>query len=156
MTVLSGLNDDFRDLITTLVDADVEFLLIGAFAVAFHGAPRATGDLDVLVRPSEDNARRVFAALARFGAPLSSAELSESDLAQPGVVYQIGVPPRRIDILTKISGVSFDEAWGTRVEVEIESRTAYVIDREALLKNKRASGRSKDLADVERLTSQRG
>src|SRR5262245_49332820 len=108
MTTLEGLNPDFRDLLVQLADADVDFLVVGAYAVGFHGAPRASGDLDVFVRPSADNAERAFQALTRFGAPLASAGISAADFARPGSVYQIGLPPRRIDILTQISGVAFD------------------------------------------------
>ncbi len=146
-----GLNEDFRDLLVLFVDTGVEFVIIGAYALAFHGAPRASGDIDVFVRPSADNARRVFEALSRFGAPLASAGITQADLAQPGTVYQIGLPPRRIDVMTEISGVTFDEVWGSRVSAEVEGRTVGFIGREALLRNKEATGRLKDLADADRL-----
>ena len=97
---LGKLNEDFHDLLVEFSDEGVEFLLVGAFAVAFHGVPRATGDMDVFVRPSSENAKRVHAALARFGAPLKSAGVVQADFEQPGVVYQMGLPPRRIDVLT--------------------------------------------------------
>jgi len=148
---LEGLNEDFRDLLVLFVDAGVEFVVVGAYALAFHGAPRASGDIDVFVKPSAGNARRVFQALGRFGAPLASAGVSETDLAQPGAIYQIGLPPRRIDVMTEISGVTFDEAWTSRVTAEVEGRTVGFIGREALLKNKEATGRLKDRADAERL-----
>jgi hypothetical protein len=148
---LEGLNEDFRDLLVLLADAGVEFVVVGAYALAFHGAPRASGDIDLFIRPSPPNAERVFQALTRFGAPLQSAGVTAADLAQPGAVYQIGLPPRRIDLLTEISGVSFDEAWASRIETEVESRTVPFIGREALLKNKQATGRPKDLADIARL-----
>jgi hypothetical protein len=152
MTTIDGLNADFEDLLVALSDEGAEFLVVGAFAVAVHGVPRATGDLDVLVRPEPGNADRVYRALVRFGAPVAAAGLGREDLCRPGMVYQVGLPPRRIDILTEITGVTFDEAWATRVPVELGRRTIAFLGREALLRNKRAAGRAKDLADVERLT----
>jgi predicted nucleotidyltransferase len=152
---LEGLNEDFRDLLVLLADAGVEFVVIGAYALAFHGAPRASGDIDLFVRPSAVNARRVFDGLVRFGAPLQSAGVTAADFAQPGAVYQIGLPPRRIDLLTEISGVTFDEAWASRATAEVEGRTVSFIGREALIKNKEASGRLKDAADVARLRKAR-
>jgi hypothetical protein len=152
---LEGLNEDFRDLLVWFADAGVEFVIVGAYALAFHGAPRASGDIDVFVRPSPDNAQRVFKALARFGAPLAAAGVTAADFAQPGAVYQIGLPPRRIDILTEISGVTFDEAWTSRVVGEIEGRTIGFIGRAALLKNKEAAGRLQDVADAARLRKAR-
>ena len=152
---LEGLNEDFRDLLVLLADAAVEFVVVGAYALAFHGAPRASGDIDLFVRPSPLNAQKLFDALARYGAPLQSAGVTASDFAQPGAVYQIGLPPRRIDLLTEISGVTFDEAWASRITAEVDGRPVSFIGREALLKNKQASGRPKDLADVARLRKPR-
>ncbi len=148
---LEGLNEDFQDLLLLFADAGVEFVIVGAYALAFHGAPRASGDIDLFVRPSLVNAQRVFQALARFGAPLESAGVTAADFAQPGAVYQIGLPPRRIDVLTEISGVTFDEAWASRVVGEVEGRAVGFIGRAALLKNKEASGRLQDVADAARL-----
>ncbi len=152
---LEGLNEDFRDLLVLLADGGVEFVIVGAYALAFHGAPRASGDIDLFVRPSPVNAQRVFDALVRFGAPLESAGVTADDFAQPGAVYQIGLAPRRIDLLTEISGLSFDEVWASRITAEVEGRTVSFIGREALLKNKEASGRLKDIADVDRLRKTR-
>jgi hypothetical protein len=149
---LEGLNDDFQDVVTQLADAGVEFMIVGAFALAFHGAPRASGDIDLFVRPSDENATRVYEALLRFGAPLAAHGVAAADFAREGSVYQIGLPPRRIDILTQISGVTFDEAWTSRVDAEVNSRSVPVIGRAALVKNKTAAGRPKDVADVARLT----
>jgi len=147
----SGLNEDFVDVLRALGESGAEFIVVGAHAMAVHGVPRATGDLDILVRPTLENAHRVLQALRLFGAPVDAHGIRETDLATPGVVYQIGLPPRRIDILTEISGVSFDEAWATHVEVEISGIQAPFIGRQALLKNKRATGRDKDLVDARTL-----
>ena len=148
---LEGLHEDFRDLLVLLVDTGVEFVIVGAYALAFHGAPRASGDIDLFVRASPDNAERVFAALARFGAPLETAGVTAADFAQPGMVYQIGLPPRRIDVLTEISGVTFDRAWESRAVADVDGRTVGFIGRAALLENKQAAGRPQDIADVARL-----
>jgi len=143
------LHRDFEDFLHALCDAAADFLVVGAYAMAFHGVPRATGDIDVLVRPTPDNARRVWQALVSFGAPLAAAGLTVEDLHTPGTVYQMGVVPRRIDVLTDITGVTFDEAWSTRVAREIAGSTIHFIGRDALARNKRATGRPKDLADLE-------
>ncbi len=148
---LRNLNVDFRDLLLEFADGKVEFLIVGAFAVAFHGVPRATGDMDVFVKSSPENAQRVFDGLVRFGAPIASAGVAPRDFEKPGIVYQIGHPPRRIDVLTEISGVSFDEAWAARRTVRFEGRDIHFIGREELLRNKKAAGRPKDLADLSRL-----
>ena len=148
---LEGLHEDFRDLLVVFADVGVEFVIVGAYAVAFHGAPRASGDIDLFVRASPANSQRVFAALARFGAPLESAGVTAADFAQPGGVYQVGLPPRRIDVLTEISGVTFDEAWQSRVTVEVDGREVGFIGRVTLLKNKEAAGRPQDVADAARL-----
>lgn len=151
MTRIEGLNEDFRDVLVALTRADVEFLVVGAYALAFHGVPRTTGDLDVFVRPTPENAARVWQALAAFGAPLETNQVKPQDFAAPGVVYQIGLPPRRIDVMTEISGCSFDEAWASRIGTDLAGITVHFIGREALRRNKRAAGRAKDLADLERL-----
>lgn len=143
------MNRDFVEMLDALSGAAAEFLVVGAHALAVHGHPRATGDLDLWVRASSENAARVWQALVTFGAPLD--ELRQEDLTTPGIVYQIGVAPNRIDILTSISGVSFDEAWATRVNAEIVGRTIPVLGREQLIANKRATARLRDLADVEDL-----
>lgn len=148
---LEGLPPDFRDLLVVFADTGVEFVIVGAYALAFHGAPRASGDIDLFVRATPDNAERVFAALGRFGAPLEAAGVTAADFAQPGLVYQIGLPPRRIDVLTEISGVTFDEARESQVTVEMDGRSVAFIGRTALLKNKRAAGRPQDIADAYRL-----
>jgi hypothetical protein len=149
-----GLNVDFADLLEALTDARVEFIVVGAHALAVHGITRATGDLDVLVRPTATNAERVLLALRAFGAPLVQHGVTEADFAVPGTVYQMGLPPRRIDLLTQISGVDFEEAWQGRAVVSVAGRSIAFLGRGALLKNKRAAARPKDLLDVELLEKQ--
>lgn len=127
-------------------------MVIGAYAISAHGCPRATGDIDLWVRTEPANAQRVYAALARFGAPLKN--MSVEDFATMGMIYQIGLPPVRIDVLTEISGVTFDEAWPNRVEAEIEGLRVNVIGRDDLIANKKASGRPKDAIDVAMLEKQ--
>jgi hypothetical protein len=122
--------------------------------MAVHGVPRATGDLDVWVRPDAGNAKRVLQALIQFGAPIEAMDVKAEDLARPGMIYQIGLPPRRIDILTEISGVDFDAAWSSRITQPIAGLDIPFLGREALLRNKRASGRAKDLSDVDLLERQ--
>ena len=140
------LNENFRDMLLALNDASVEFLLVGAYALAAHGCPRATGDIDFWVRANSENAERVFSALTAFGAPTD--QVSIDDFATPGIVFQIGVPPQRIDILTMISGVQFEEAWKNRLTVEIEGITVSVLGLQDLLLNKQSTGREKDAADI--------
>ena len=143
------LNPDFRDMLSALSAESAEFMVIGAYALAAHGHPRATGDMDIWIRPTKANAVRVYAALKRFKAPLS--QLTEADLVEPDVVFQIGVAPHRIDILTSIDAVDFGEAWPHRKQVEIGDQVVAVLGREQLLQNKRATGRPQDLADVAQL-----
>jgi hypothetical protein len=133
-------------MLSAFCDEQVEFMVVGAYALAFHGFPRATGDIDLWIRRSDRNAECVWRALTRFGAPL--LDLTISELKTPGLALQIGLAPRRIDILTSIDGLEFDEAWPDRQQVEIEGLTISVIGRAALLKNKKATGRLKDKADV--------
>jgi hypothetical protein len=142
-------NPDFLDLLRSLSDAEARYLVVGAYAVSFHAEPRATGDLDIWVDPTPENARRVHAALAAFGAPLQ--DLSVDDLADPHVVFQMGVAPRRIDILTAITGVDFVEAWPERVEASYGDVRFPILGRDELIRNKRALGRPKDLLDIELL-----
>lgn len=143
--------EDFRDLLVELVRADARFLIVGAHALGVHGVSRATVDLDIWIEPSPDNATRVWAALAAFGAPLETLEIHEADFTRPDTVAQFGLPPYRIDILTGVSGVSFEEAWNERVEDLFEDVRVPFLGRAALIRNKRASGRKRDLADLESL-----
>ncbi len=143
------MNQDFVDLLRALTAADARFLVVGAFAVSFHSRPRATGDLDLWVEPTPENAARVMRALREFGAPLDA--IAERDFTAPHLVFQLGVPPRRVDLLTSLTGLEFGEAWATRIEGEIGGQRCAFIGREALIRNKRALGRPRDLADVEQL-----
>lgn len=143
------MNRDFRDLLAEFNVQNVEYLVVGAYALAAYGHVRATKDLDIWVRPNPENARQVIKALQAFGAPLQ--DLTETDLTTPGVVFQIGIPPVRIDVLTKIDGVEFAEAWSARVLTKFADQSVPVLSREHLIKNKRAAGRTQDLADVEKL-----
>ena len=141
------MNEDFRDLLTAFIVADVRFLIVGAYAVDIHGHPRATKDIDLWVEASRENAARVMQALRDFGAPLG--DLSEDDLAVVGTGFMMGIPPRRIDVLTQISGIAFEDAWMHRVELEFDAGLRCpVISAEDLITNKTASGRPHDVADV--------
>jgi hypothetical protein len=139
------------DVVAALNASGARFLVVGAYAMAAHGVPRATGDLDIWVDATEGNGVRVFTALVRFGAPLTAMGVTLADLSTPGAVCQIGLPPRRIDITTVIDGVSFEEAWEERLPGSLGPIQLNYIGRHALLRNKRAAGRAKDLADVELL-----
>ena len=150
------MNEDFRDIIEFLLEHDVEFVLVGAHALAVHGVARATGDIDLWVRPTGPNAQRVCAALRAFGAPLAAHGVGPAELSKEDVIYQLGLPPRRIDILTSIDGVSFEEAWEGRVEQVVAGLEVPVLGRKELLRNKRAAGRPKDLADIAMLEELEG
>jgi len=143
------MNPDFVDLLRAFSAADVRFLVVGAYALAVHGRPRATGDLDVWVDPTPTNAARVMRALTVFGAPMEA--IAERDFATPGITYQIGVVPRRIDVLTDLTGLTFDDAWSARVRHPFGDIEVDFIGRDHFVQNKRATGRAKDLADVEGL-----
>ena len=143
------LNKDWHAFLELLNSNKVEYLVVGAFAVAFHGFPRYTADLDLLVRPTEENADRVLLALSEFG--FGNLGINAADLRTPGMVIQLGVTPNRIDLLTAISGVSFEEAWAGRSEAEWDGIATHFIGRAALLRNKEHTGRAKDLGDAEEL-----
>jgi len=140
-------NPDFRDLFAELNAAAAEYLVVGAHALAAHGHVRATRDLDVWIRASPENAARVHRALAAFGAPLQG--LSVQDLAGPDLIFQVGIPPVRIDVITSIDGVAFEEAWPERVRSEYADQRVHVLSRRHLIVSKKAAGRLQDLADVE-------
>ncbi len=145
------LNKDYKDMLQCLLEEKVRFLLVGAYALAVHGFPRATKDIDFFVWATPENAANLVGALARFGAPLDG--ISESDFSTPGIVFQIGNSPRRIDILTNISGIEFEQAYANRKNVFLEGLEIPVISVSDLIANKRATGRTQDLADVEKLES---
>jgi hypothetical protein len=140
---------DLREFIESLNSNKVDYVIVGGYAQAFHGRPRFTGDIDVLVRPSPDNAARLETALAQFGfAPLG---LRQEDFLTPGQVIQLGVAPNRIDILTSITGCEFDDIWRTRVPAHLTGVPVNMIAREQYIRNKRAVGRPQDLADIDAL-----
>lgn len=155
MTDHPGLNQDFVDILAALSESGAEFIIVGAHAMAAHGVPRATGDLDLFVRPSSENARRVVQALLDFGAPIASHGVHAEDFSKPGTVYQVGLPPRRIDFLTEISGVTFDQAWADRIEVEIAGRAVAFLGETTLKRNKAAADRDKDRVDLRLLEQKR-
>jgi len=140
------MNPDFRDLLAAFNARGVEYLVVGAHALAAHGLVRATKDLEVWVRPETENARRVLVALAAFGAPLQ--DLTQDDLSHPGLIFQIGIEPIRIDVITAIDGVTFEEAWPDRVEAGFADQRVSVLSQRHLIQNKRAAGRAQDLVDV--------
>jgi Nucleotidyl transferase of unknown function (DUF2204) len=142
-------SSDFKDLLQALNDANAKYLVVGGMALAFHSRPRFTRDLDIWVEASPTNAQKVYSALANFGAPLDN--LSQNELEHPDLVFQIGIEPVRVDILTSITGVNFDEAWKGREKGTYSTTPVFIIGRDQLIKNKRATGRLQDLADIEQL-----
>ncbi len=143
------LNQDYKDMLSLLLENKVEFLLVGAYALAAHGLVRATADIDIFVKPSKNNAKHILKVLTEFGAPLEN--ISKSDFEKPGTILQIGVKPRRIDIITEIDGLTFDEAKIGENIVDIEDLAIPVISKSNLIINKRASGRDKDKLDADNL-----
>ncbi len=143
------MNRDFVDLLRALSSERAEFLLIGGYAVGFHTEPRYTKDLDVLVRPTRANAKRVMTALKKFGAPIANLRLA--DLLNPDIVYQVGLEPNRVDFLTEIPGVIFTEAWKRRVEGPFGELTVPWLSAEDLLANKKKVARPQDLLDAQKL-----
>ncbi len=143
------LNEDYRDMLQAFADERVSFLLVGAYAMAAHGFPRATVDIDLWVNPSPENADAVLRALKRFGAPVRN--LKKEDLQKDDTIVQIGVAPRRIDIITSASGLQFQEAFERSLTVDVDGIDVHIPSRGDLIRNKRASGRNKDIADAEAL-----
>jgi hypothetical protein len=140
------MNQDFLDLLRAFTDHNVRFLIVGAYALGVHGRPRATGDLDVWVDPTPANAANIIRALDRFGAP--TGQVTVDDFSRPGIVFQMGLPPVRIDVLTELTGLAFADAWTTRLAASFGPITVDVLGRDAFIKNKRATG---DLGDIEAL-----
>jgi hypothetical protein len=140
------LNPDFKEMLSCLKDEGVDFIVVGAYALAAHGFPRATGDIDIWVRNSFESAGKIMRALVKFGVPTS--HLSAEDFTAPDVVVQLGVEPCRIDLLTGIDGVEFDEAWRNKVSITIDELEINILSKEDLLRNKLATGRDKDQGDI--------
>lgn len=146
------MNEDWLDVLAALLRDRVRFLVVGAHAMAVHGVPRGTQDLDIWIDATGDNPGRTWRALASFGAPLESLGISVSDFSRPGTVVQLGLPPNRIDLLTSLGGLeSFAKAWDARVEQPIHGRVVPILGRADLIATKRATGRPKDLADLQEL-----
>lgn len=141
---------DLREFIVLLNSHDVCYLIVGGYAVAYHGFPRTTGDIDFFIEASEENAARLEEVLDRFG--FRSLGLTAKDFLEPGTIIQLGYPPHRIDLVTSISGVTFAEAWERRVRALIEDLPMNFVDRPTRLANKAAAGRPKDLADIDALS----
>ncbi len=144
------LNRDFKEFIRSLNDNHVRYLVVGGYAVAFHGHPRYTKDIDIWIEMTQANAEKIIKSLAQFG--FGSLGLREEDFLIPDQTIQLGYPPSRIDLINTLSGVDFDTCYSSRVQIEIEGTQVNFIDLENLKKNKQASGRLQDLADIESLT----
>ena len=140
---------DFKELLELLNAHDVEYIVVGGYALAFHGAPRFTGDIDLFVKPDVQNAKRILCALDEFG--FGSLNLSQADFTSPDNVIQLGVPPVRVDIMTSLTGIPWDKARAGRTPGSYGGITVHFIGREDLIANKHALGRRKDLADIEAL-----
>ncbi len=143
------LNRDFREFIESLNKNKVQYLVVGGYAVAFHGHPRYTKDIDIWIQSDEENARNLVKAIHDFG--FASLGLQAEDFLPPGYVIQLGYPPNRIDILTGIAGVTFEQCYLSKEQTNIEGMTVNFIDLDNLRKNKKATGRRQDLADLENL-----
>lgn len=144
--------NDFKELLELFNKHMVEYVIVGGYALAFHGAPRVTGDIDLFVRPRTDNAERILAALNEFG--FGSLDLSVEELTKPGMVIQLGVPPVRVDIITRVSGVSWEKADADKVPGRYGQTPVHFISRDDFIANKKATGRLKDAADLEALGEQ--
>jgi predicted nucleotidyltransferase len=145
------LNNDYKDILLILSEKKVKFLLVGAYAMAIHGYPRSTMDIDLWVMPDPENAELVLQALESFGAPVK--DLSVDDLQKNDIVFQVGIAPRRIDIITSIDGLSFEDAYTRSQIIDIEGISIHVLSIPDLIINKQATGRKKDLADIESLAN---
>jgi len=143
------LNKDYKEIVQLLLKNEVKFLVVGAYAMGAYGYPRATGDFDIWVETSSINGQRIYQSLAEFGAPLT--EITETTFTEQGIVFQIGVAPRRIDIITKIDGVDFASAYKDKQEIEIEKMTVPFLSKKDLIKNKESTDRPQDQLDAEHL-----
>lgn len=147
------LNKDYKEMLQLLLEEQVDFILVGAYALGAHGYPRATGDIDIWVKADEANSKKIYQALARFGASLD--QLNENGFAGEGIIFQIGVAPRRIDIITQIDGVTYDEADEDKIVVEVEELKLPILSLDKLIKNKMSTGREKDKLDAKFLIKNR-
>jgi hypothetical protein len=143
-------NKDFRDLCALLNANNVDYLIVGGYAVAFHGAPRFTGDIDLLIHPSEESVSRALSAIRQFGFP--TEQVRAAQLLDSRTILELGREPCQVHIMTSISGISWDTAWDSRQSGSFMDVTVFYLGREELIANKRACRRAKDLADVEALT----
>ena len=143
------MSQDFKDMLSIFIKNNVKFIIVGAYALGAYIKPRSTGDIDFWIEPTSENAQKVFQSIIEFGAPLHN--LTQNDLQKPGTVFQIGLPPLRIDIITKISGVNFDEAWKECARHKVLDLEVPIISKKHIIQNKKASGRPKDLLDLEEL-----
>jgi len=145
------LNNDYREMLQILSEEGVDYIVVGAYALAAHGYPRATGDIDIWVNPDPANAARVLNSLKRFGSPIYS--VAPENFTVKGTIFQIGVAPRRIDIITAITGVEFEEAWEDRLVAEVDGVKVNILSLDKMIRNKEATGRAKDALDVKILRS---
>lgn len=143
------LNEDYKEMLQILLDNEIKFLVVGAYAMGVYGYPRATGDIDIWVWTSAENSDKIFKSLKQFGAPLH--QINDKTFAEQGVIFQIGVAPRRIDIITRVDGLDFSKAYENRREITIENMRIPVISKEDLIKNKESTSREKDALDAKQL-----
>lgn len=143
------LNEDYKEMLQILLDNEVKFIVVGAYAMGAHGYPRATGDIDIWIEPSESNSKAVYRSLIAFGAPVG--DIDETTFVEKGIVFQIGVAPRRIDIITQVSGLKFNEAHQQHEVIDVEGLALPFLSQSDLIKNKRATGREKDRLDADRM-----
>jgi hypothetical protein len=141
------LNEDYKEILQILLSNKAKFLIVGAYAMGAYGYPRATGDFDIWVEASDENSKKLYKTLFEFGAPLS--DVTEKTFSRKGIIFQIGIAPRRIDIITHIDGVVFKEAYKTKKIIEIENLRVPFLSKENLIKNKKSTGREKDRLDVD-------
>ena len=144
------LNEDYRDMLQILLDNEVNFLVVDAYAMGAYGYPRATGDFDIWVDTSPENSQKVYSSLRKFGAPLT--DISEKTFTDEGIIFQIGIAPRRIDIITHIDGVRFKDVYDSKEVIEVEGLPVPFISKDDLIKNKRSTGRQKDRLDADYLS----
>lgn len=143
------LNKDYKEMLQILLKNKVKFLVVGAYAMGAYGYPRATGDIDIWIESSPGNSEKIYQSLSEFGAPISDIE--QKTFCEEGIIFQIGLAPRRIDIITKIEGVNFQNAYSDKREIEVEGIKIPFISKEDLIRNKESTGREKDKLDAKYL-----